>query len=108
MAMLEGVEDLSLAKLNEATQAWVEYEYNRKPHSEIGEAPLTRFLAGPEVTRPCPDDETLKLAFTRTERRTPRKSEGGFALVTGASGAASRPPCAFWPRSDGSTTSSSG
>jgi transposase InsO family protein len=30
--------------------AWVEHEYNRKPHAEIGEAPITRFLAGPEVT----------------------------------------------------------
>lgn len=80
MAMLEGVEDLTLAKLNEATQAWAEYEYNRKPHSEIGEAPLTRFLAGPEVTRPCPDGETLALAFTRTERRTLRKSDGTISL----------------------------
>ena len=39
MAMLEDVPDLTLAMLNEATQAWVEYEYNRKIHSEIGEAP---------------------------------------------------------------------
>jgi putative transposase len=54
MAMLEGVPDLTLALLNEATQAWVEYEYNRTIHTEIGQAPLTRFLAGPEVTRPCP------------------------------------------------------
>ena len=55
IAMLEDVPDLTLAFLNEATQAWVEHEYNRKVHSEIGEAPITRFLAGPEVTRPCPD-----------------------------------------------------
>jgi hypothetical protein len=47
MAMLEGVADLSLAMLNQATQAWVEPDYNRKPHSEIGQAPLDRFLAGP-------------------------------------------------------------
>jgi hypothetical protein len=85
MAMLEGVEDLTLARLNEATQAWAEYEYNRKPHSEIGEAPLTRFLTGPEVTRPCPDGETLALAFTRTERRTLRKSDGTISLPLDAS-----------------------
>ena len=30
MAMLEGVDDLTLARLNEATQAWVEYDYNRR------------------------------------------------------------------------------
>ncbi len=80
MAMLEGVPDLTLAHLNEATQAWVEYEYNRKIHSELGQAPLTRFLAGPEVTRPCPDSATLKLAFTRGERRTLRRSDGTIVI----------------------------
>ncbi len=80
MAMLEDVPDLTLAKLNEATQAWVEYEYNRKIHSEIGEAPVSRFLAGPEVTRPSPDSATLKLAFTRSERRTLRKSDGTITI----------------------------
>ena len=38
--------------------------------------PLARFLAGPEVTRPCPDAAVLRLAFTRSERRTLRKSDG--------------------------------
>jgi putative transposase len=76
MAMLEGVDDLSLARLNEATQAWVEQDYNRKHHSEIDDIPLARFLAGPSVTRPCPDAAALRLAFTRTERRTLRKSDG--------------------------------
>ena len=75
MAMLEGVDDLTLAKLNEATQAWAEYDYNRQRHSEIDDTPLARFLAGPNVTRPCPDAATLRLAFTRTERRTLRKSD---------------------------------
>ena len=76
MAMLEGVDDLTLAKLNEATQAWVEYDYNRQHHAEIDDTPLARFLAGPNVTRPCPDAATLRLAFTRAERRTLRKSDG--------------------------------
>jgi putative transposase len=76
MAMLEGVDDLTLAKLNEATQAWVEYDYNRQRHAEIDDTPLARFLAGPDVTRPCPDAAALRLAFTRTERRTLRKSDG--------------------------------
>jgi putative transposase len=80
MAMLEDVPDLTLAMLNETTQAWVEYEYNRKIHSETGEAPIARFLAGPEVTRPSPDSTTLKLAFTRTERRTLRKSDGTITI----------------------------
>jgi putative transposase len=80
MAMLEDVRDLSLARLNEATQAWVEYEYNRKRHSEIAEAPIARFLAGPSVLRPCPDSAALKLAFTRSERRALRKSDGTILI----------------------------
>ena len=30
MAMLEHVPDLTLSALNEATQAWVEHDYNRQ------------------------------------------------------------------------------
>jgi putative transposase len=82
MAMLEGVADLTLATLNEATQAWVEYEYNREVHSETGQAPLKRFLAGPEVLRPSPDSAALRAAFTRTERRTQRASDGTLVIDT--------------------------
>src|SRR5215469_10672543 len=81
MAMLEHVADLSLAKLNEATLAWVEHEYNRKIHSETGEAPIQRFLAGPSVMRPSPDSAALRLAFTKTERRTQRKSDGTIVIA---------------------------
>jgi transposase InsO family protein len=80
IAMLEDVPDLTLAMLNEATQAWAEYEYNRKVHSEIGEAPVARFLKGPEVTRPSPDSAALRLAFTRSEQRTQRKSDGTVVI----------------------------
>src|SRR4051794_3149740 len=80
MAMLEAVDDLTLGRLNEATQAWVEQDYNRKHHSEIDDTPLARFLAGPAVTRSCPDAAALRLAFTRTERRSLRKSDGTAAI----------------------------
>ncbi len=80
LAMLEDVDDLSLSLLNEATQAWVEYEYNRSVHSEIGATPLERFLAGPAVTRTCPDSAALKLAFTRTDQRTQRKTDGTIVI----------------------------
>lgn len=84
MAMLEGVDDLTLSRLNEATQARVEQDYNRKRHSEIDDTPLARFLAGPSVTRPCPDAAALRLAFTRSERRpcarvTPPRSSKAVA-----------------------------
>jgi len=42
LPMLEGERDLTLALLNVATQAWVEEEYHRKEHSEMGAAPLRR------------------------------------------------------------------
>jgi putative transposase len=82
MAMLEGVSDLTLATLNEATQAWCEFEYNRTRHSQIGQTPLERFLAGPQVLRPSPDSAALRLAFTRTERRTQRLSDGTLVIET--------------------------
>jgi putative transposase len=81
MAMLEHVSDLSLARLNEATFAWVEHEYNRKINSETGQTPIARFLAGPSVLRPCPDSAALRLAFTRTEKRMQRKSDGTLVLA---------------------------
>jgi transposase InsO family protein len=81
MAMLERVADLTLARLNEATQAWCEYEYNRAVHSETGQTPLERYLAGPEVLRPSPESELLRLAFTRTERRTQRQSDGTVLIA---------------------------
>ncbi len=80
LAMLENVPDLTLDLLNEATQAWVEYEYNRKVHSEIGEKPIARFLKGPEVSRPSPDSAALRLAFTRKEKRSQRRSDGTVSL----------------------------
>ena len=63
MAMLEGEQSLTLDLLNEATQAWVEQEYHRTVHSEIGDTPLNRHLAGPSVARTCPDSAVLSAAF---------------------------------------------
>lgn len=82
MAMLEGVSDLTLARLNEATQAWCEYEYNRAVHSETGQTPLARYLAGPDVLRPSPDSEALRQAFTRTDKRIQRRSDGTLVIAT--------------------------
>ena len=78
--MLEHVPDLTLAFLNEATQAWVEHEYNRTKHSEIGTTPLARFLEGPAVTRPSPDSDALRRAFTRGATRTQKKSDGSIVI----------------------------
>jgi transposase InsO family protein len=80
-AMLENVPDLTLDQLNHASQAWVEMEYNRERHSEIGEAPAQRFLRGPSVGRPSPSLEDLRLAFRVEETRTQRRSDGTISLL---------------------------
>lgn len=80
MPMLDGVKDLTLAYLNDATQAWVELEYNRKIHSELGVSPLSRYLEGPDEARPSPTSDELRLAFTTHEMRRQRTSDGTITL----------------------------
>ena len=80
MAMLSRVEFLTLDFLNRVSQAWVEQEYNRSLHSEIGSTPLDRLLEGPDVSRPSPDSEALRFAFTTQKRRTQRKSDGTLQI----------------------------
>jgi transposase InsO family protein len=81
LAMLEGVRDLTLSFLNQATQAWVELEYNRHLHSEIGQTPLERFLQGPDVGRASPSSEELRLAFTARTQRHQRRSDGTVSIA---------------------------
>lgn len=80
LPMLEGVPELTLSILNEATQAWLELEYNRSPHSEIGMSPVARMLAGPSVGRPCPGADELRRAFRLHEARTQRRSDGTISI----------------------------
>jgi putative transposase len=80
LAMLEGQPDLSLALLNEATQAWLEMEYHHALHSETNESPLARFLAGPSVLRNCPSLDELYLAFTAVHTRMQRCSDGTLSI----------------------------
>jgi hypothetical protein len=55
-------------------------EYNRARHSEIGEAPAERFLRGPDVGRPSPTAEELRLAFRVEETRVQRRSDGTVTI----------------------------
>lgn len=80
MAMLENASDLTLATLNEATQAWVEMEYNRTRHAETLESPYARLLRGPDVGRTPPSAHDMRLAFTRREWRTQRRSDGTISI----------------------------
>jgi transposase InsO family protein len=81
MAMLEGEASITLDLLNQATQAWVEQEYHRTPHSEIGATPLAHYLAGPDVRRECPDTATLRAAFRVEVPRRQRRSDGTVSLA---------------------------
>jgi putative transposase len=80
MAMMDGVVELSLEQINEATIAWVEFEYHRKVHSEIASTPLNSYLKGPSVGRECPGSKILREAFCMQVSRKQRKSDGTFTL----------------------------
>ena len=80
MAMLEGEESLTLDALNLATQAWVEQEYHRTRHAEIGTTPLAHYLAGPNVARPCPSSAVLSASFRIEVKRKQRRSDGTVSL----------------------------
>jgi transposase InsO family protein len=80
MEMLDGVE-LTLDFLNEATQAWMEIEYNRAVHRELSMPPVERFSKAPDVLRPSPSSQAIREAFrlqtTRVQRQTPEPFQSG-------------------------------
>ncbi len=81
LAMLEGCRELTLEQLNEATQAWVEFEYHQRVHSECGSTPLVRLAEGPDLRRDCPGSDELRLAFCAEQSRAQRKSDGTLSLL---------------------------
>jgi len=80
LPMLEGVPELSLEQLNEATLAFVEMEYNRTVHSETGTTPLKRFLEDKNVLRDSPASSELRRAFRMKASRRQRRSDGTFTV----------------------------
>ncbi len=80
MEMLEGVTELSLDFLNQATQAWV--EDGVQPHA----APRDGLLAGgaarrsTSVLRPSPSSAALRNAFRKEVKRRQRQSNGTISL----------------------------
>ena len=65
-----GAKDLE--ELNELFGAWLEGVYHRGPHSETGQAPLERRLAGRQLRRPLPAE--LHDAFLWSETRVVTKT----------------------------------
>ena len=78
--MLDGQKGLTLQALNDISQAWVEQEYNRRHHSEIGTTPLERFTTVKDVARPAPGAAALRMAFRREVKRTQRRSDGTLSI----------------------------
>jgi len=81
MPMLEGVKELTLDLLNQATAPWVELDYNQGFHSEIGTTPLRRFLDDPDVSRECPSSLELRRVFRCDGWRRQRKSDGTITVL---------------------------
>jgi putative transposase len=80
MKMLDGVRDLTLELLNEATQAWMEIDYNRTMHRETGSSPVDRFAKAADVLRSSPGSESLRNAFRLETKRSQRQSDGTISL----------------------------
>ncbi len=81
MAMLEGLEEpLTLQKLNDATIAWLEHDYHRRVHRELGVTPLGRLKQSDNAARDCPDSAALGSAFRIAVKRTLRRSDGTLSL----------------------------
>ena len=80
VTMLDGVAELTLDRLNQVTQAWMEIEYNRAVHRETACTPVERFAHAPDVLRTSPSSESLRDAFRLQTTRTQRHSDGTISL----------------------------
>jgi putative transposase len=80
MAMLDGQAELALEFLNQATQAWLEIEYNRALHRELGCSPVARFAQSPDVLRASPSSAGLREAFRLEGKRRQRQSDGTISV----------------------------
>ncbi|MDE0228887.1 MAG: DDE-type integrase/transposase/recombinase [Acidobacteriota bacterium] len=80
MAMLECVEPLTLKRLNDATVSWLEQDYHRRVHRELGVTPHRRLTESPDASRPCPPSAELRDAFRIERTRTVRRSDATVSV----------------------------
>lgn len=64
----------TLPDLNQSLLAWLEVVYHRKPHSEIGQAPLERFRHQPNAAARTVDPTALRQAFLHRDQRKVTKT----------------------------------
>lgn len=88
-----------LATLNRLFTAWVETVYHRRRHTETGEAPIDRLLAGDPPTLPTPAalHEAFLWSETRTVTKTAMVSLHGNAFEVDAALVGSRVEIIFDP-----------
>jgi putative transposase len=75
IAMLQGVQGLTLDELNSLTQAWVEQDYNRSIHSELNDTPLNVFMNRKNVLRPSANMDVMRQAFRIVVKRQQRMTD---------------------------------
>ncbi|MCC6696588.1 MAG: transposase [Candidatus Hydrogenedentes bacterium] len=80
MEMLHHLPELTLDFLNQATQAWVELDYNHATHRELGCAPVTRWTQAKDVLRASLSSDGLRQAFRMQVQRRVRRSDGTISL----------------------------
>lgn len=80
LALCENISDLSLAKLNYATQAWLEMEYTRSIHRELGTSPAQKLLNTKSVLRPAPSFDELRMAFRHRIVRRQRRTDNTISI----------------------------
>jgi hypothetical protein len=78
--MLEDIKDLSLPRLNEVTQAWLQVEYHQSISRELGVTPARKYLDTKHVLRPAPALEEIRMAFRKRMVRTQRKTDGTVSI----------------------------
>ena len=88
-----------LAELNRLFAGWVETVYHPRVHSETGQAPIERYLAGGPFTIPTPDrlHEAFLWSETRTVTKTATVSLHGNTFEVDAALVGRKIECVFDP-----------
>ena len=80
IAMCEGLQEFTLERLNTISQAWVEMEYHRALHRELGTTPARKYLDTKHVLRPAPSLDELRMAFRRRILRRQRSGDNTVSI----------------------------
>ncbi len=80
LKLLENVEPLSLEFLNRFTLAWLESEYHKEPHEEIGLPPMEQALRGASAGRSSPKIAELRFRFSASGSRRQRRGDGTVSI----------------------------